>query len=261
MAEALEAGRGNSQDPGELAGISTRLEGASPQEILAWAVGRYGKGLTLSVSFGNAEGMVLLDMLSRLDGGDEARIFTLDTGFMFEETVRLREEATGRYGLPIEVVRPKLTVAEQAEKHGEELYGRQPDLCCRMRKVEPQERALRGYGGWITGIRRDQTPQRARTPVVGWEGRFGVAKVAPLVSWSVEEVRGYARDHDVPLNPLLEQGYTSIGCEPCTNPVAEGEDPRSGRWSGSEKTECGLHFVGGLPKRLKGSTKGSFGSR
>ncbi|WP_207956118.1 phosphoadenylyl-sulfate reductase [Rubrobacter marinus] len=239
MAEALEAGRGTTQDPGELARISTRLEGASPQEILGWAVGRYGNGLTLSVSFGNAEGMVLLDMLSRLDGGDEARVFTLDTGFMFEETVRLREEATERYGLPIEVVRPKLTVAEQAGRYGEGLYERQPDLCCRMRKVEPQERALRGYGGWITGIRRDQTPQRARTPVVGWEGRFGVAKVAPLVSWSVEQVRGYAKKHDVPLNPLLEQGYKSIGCEPCTRPVAEGEDPAPAAGPGPRRPSAG----------------------
>ena len=255
----MEAGWSTTPDLGELARISARLEGASPQEILGWAVGRYGKRLTLSVSFGNAEGMVLFDMLSRMDGGEEAHVFTLDTGFMFEETVRLREEATERYGLPIEVVRPKLTVDEQAGRYGEELYGRQPDLCCRMRKVEPQERALRGYAGWITGIRRDQTPHRAMTPVVDWEGRFGVAKIAPLVSWSVREVRGYAREHDVPLNPLLDQGYGSIGCEPCTQPVAEGEDARAGRWSGQAKTECGLHFVGGLPKRLKGS-KGSFGT-
>ena len=258
MAEALEAGRGTTPDLGELARISARLEDARPEEILIWAVGRYGRGLTLSVSFGNAEGMVLLDMLSRIDGGDEARVFTLDTGFMFEETVRLREETTERYGLPIEVVRPKLTVTGQAERYGEELYGRQPDLCCRMRKVEPQERALRGYGGWITGIRRDQTPQRARTPVVGWEGRFGLAKIAPLVSWSIDQVRSYAKEHDVPTNLLLEQGYKSIGCEPCTRPVAEGEDPRSGRWSGTEKTECGLHFVGGLPKRVKGPRSSGF---
>jgi phosphoadenosine phosphosulfate reductase len=229
VAEALEAGQGTTPDLGELARISARLEGASPQEILTWAVGRYGRGLTLSVSFGNAEGMILLDMLSRIDGGDEARVFTLDTGFMFEETVRMREEATGRYGLPIEVVRPKLTVAEQAGRYGKELYSRQPDLCCRMRKVEPQERALRGYDGWLTGLRRDQTPQRARTPVVGWEGRFGVAKIAPLASWTAEGVRAYAKEHDVPLNPLLEQGYKSIGCEPCTRPVAEGEDARAGR--------------------------------
>ncbi len=254
----MEKGRrGTTPDPGALARISTRLEGASPQEILRWAVGAYGERLTLSVSFGNAEGMVVLDMLSRIDGGGSTHIFTLDTGFMFEETVRLREEATKRYGLPIEVVRPKLTVAEQTERYGEELYKHGPDLCCRMRKVEPQERVLRGYAAWLTGIRRDQTPQRARTPVVDWEGRFGVAKIAPLVSWSTEQVRRYVEEHDAPLNPLLEQGYRSIGCEPCTRPVAEGEDARAGRWSGTEKTECGLHFVGGLPKRLKGS-RGSF---
>lgn len=258
MTEALEAGRGGTVlDTGELARISASLEGAPPEEILRWAVETYGKKLTLSVSFGNAEGMVLLDMLWRIDGRGEARIFTLDTGFMFEETVRLREETVQRYGLSIEVVRQKLTVAEQAERYGEELHGRQPDLCCRIRKVESQERALRGYDAWLSGIRRDQTPRRARTPVVGWEGRFGVSKVEPLASSSTEQVRRYAEERNVPLNPLLEHGYKSIGCAPCTRPVAEGEDARAGRWSGTEKTECGLHFVGGLPKRLKGS-RGSF---
>ena len=212
----------------------------------------YGKGLTLSVSFGGAEGMVLLDMLARITdaaGAPKVRVFTLDTGFLFEETVRFREEAMRRYDLPLEVVRPRLTVAEQVALYGEELYSCKPEICCQIRKVEPQKRALKGYDAWVTGIRREQTPQRANTPVVEWEERFEVAKIAPLAAWDAARVEEYVKEHDVPLNPLLSMGYRSIGCEPCTRPVAPGEDPRAGRWSGMGKTECGLHWVGGQAVR------------
>jgi phosphoadenosine phosphosulfate reductase len=236
----------------ELAREAERLEDARPEEILEWGLAVYGEGLTLSVSFGGAEGMILLDMLARItDAADvpKIRVFTLDTGFLFEETVRFREEAMQRYDLPLEVVRPRLTVAEQVALYGEELYSCKPDICCRIRKVEPQKRALEGYDAWVTGIRRDQTLRRAGTPVVQWEERFGVAKISPLAAWDAEKVEEYVREHDVPLNPLLSMGYRSIGCEPCTRPVAPGEDPRAGRWPGLEKTECGLHFVGGAVKR------------
>ncbi len=231
----------------ELSRENERLEGAAPQEILRWAVDVYGKGLTLSVSFGNPEGMVLLDMLSRIS--DEAQVFTLDTGFLFEVTVRFREEAMRRYPLPVEVVTPGLTVEEQVERYGPEFYSCAPDLCCQVRKIEPQRRFLRDYDAWVTGIRRDQTEQRASTPLVAFDGYFGVAKIAPLAAWSEDEVERYVRQNDVPLNPLLGMGYRSIGCEPCTRPVAPGEDARAGRWPGMEKTECGLHFVGGALKR------------
>jgi phosphoadenosine phosphosulfate reductase len=231
----------------ELSRENERLEGAAPQEILRWAVDVYGKGLTLSVSFGNPEGMVLLDMLSRIS--DEAQVFTLDTGFLFEETVRFREEAMRRYPLPVEVVTLGLTVEEQVERYGPEFYSCAPDLCCQVRKIEPQRRFLRDYDAWVTGIRRDQTEQRASTPLVAFDGYFGVAKIAPLAAWSEDEVERYVRQNDVPLNPLLGMGYRSIGCEPCTRPVAPGEDARAGRWPGMEKTECGLHFVGGALKR------------
>lgn len=239
-------------DPGELEREARRLEGARPEEILEWALAVYGEGLTLSVSFGNPEGMVLLDMLDRLtkdEGAPSVRVFTLDTGFLFEETVCFREEAMQRYDLPLEVMHPRLTLAEQVALYGEELYSCKPDICCQIRKVEPQERALEGYDAWITGIRRDQTPHRANTPVVRWEERFELAKLAPLAGWDTAQVEEYVREHEVPLNPLLSMGYRSIGCEPCTRPVAAGEDPRSGRWSGMDKTECGLHFVGGAVKR------------
>jgi phosphoadenosine phosphosulfate reductase len=230
-----------------LALASERLKDSSPQDILRWAVDVYGEDLTLSVSFGNPEGMVLLDMLSRIT--DRARVFTLDTGYLFEETVRFREEAMKRYSLPLEVLRPELSVEEQVERYGPELYSCAPDLCCEIRKIEPQRKFLRDYGAWVTGIRRDQTLQRASTPVVVLDEYFGVAKISPLAGWSVDDVEEYVRRYDVPLNPLLSMGYRSIGCEPCTRPVAPGEDARAGRWPGMDKTECGLHFVGGAVKR------------
>jgi phosphoadenosine phosphosulfate reductase len=227
--------------------VSERLEDSSPQDILRWAVSVYGEDLTLSVSFGNPEGMVLLDMLWRIT--DKAQVFTLDTGFLFEETVRFREDAMKKYPLPLKVLTPGLTVEEQVARYGPELYSCAPDLCCEVRKVEPQRRFLRDYGAWVTGIRRDQTVQRADTPVVALDEHFGVAKIAPLAAWSADEVDEYVRRYDVPLNPLLSMGYRSIGCEPCTRPVAPGEDARAGRWPGMDKTECGLHFVGGAVKR------------
>ena len=223
------------------------LERSTPQDILRWAVDAYGEDLTLSVSFGNPEGMVLLDMLSRIT--DRARVFTLDTGFLFEETVRFREEARKRYSLPLEVLRPELSVEEQVERYGPELYSCKPDLCCDVRKIEPQSRFLTDYGAWVTGIRRDQTQQRASTPVLSWEKRFGVVKIAPLVNWSADEVEEYVCERGIPLNPLFVGGYKSIGCEPCTRPVSDDEDARAGRWPDMDKTECGLHFVGGALKR------------
>lgn len=229
--------------------LAEQQEGASPEETLRWAVETFGDRLALSVSFGNPEGIVLLDMMARVAGVERTRVFTLDTGFLFEETVRYRREISDRYGIEVEVFRPRLTVAEQAERYGEELYRRRPDLCCQMRKIEPQSRALRGYDAWITGIRREQTRERAHTPVLSWEERFGVVKIAPLADWNQEQVREYVRERDIPLNPLLERGYASIGCEPCTRPVAAGEDPRAGRWSWTDKNECGLHFANGKVKR------------
>ena len=248
MREALGAGRDNRiLADEELSRANERLEGSVPQEILRWAAGVYGEDLTLSVSFGNPEGMILMDMLSRITG--EVQVFTLDTGFLFEETVRFREEAMKRYPLALEVIAPGLTVEEQVERYGPQLYSCAPDLCCQVRKIEPQRRFLKDYGAWVTGIRRDQTVQRVSTPVVTFDEYFGVAKIAPLAAWSVDEVDEYVRRNDVPLNPLLSMGYRSIGCEPCTRPVAPGEDARAGRWPGMDKTECGLHFVGGTVTR------------
>jgi phosphoadenosine phosphosulfate reductase len=235
------------KDDEELSRAAESLERSSPQDILRWAVDVYGRDLALSVSFGNPEGMVLLDMLSRIT--DEAQVFTLDTGFLFEETIRFREEAMKRYPLPLKVVTPGLTIDEQVARYGPKLYSCKPDLCCEIRKIEPQRRFLRDYGAWVTGIRREQTEQRASTPVLSWEERFGVVKIAPLVNLSAEEVEEYVCERGIPRNPLLGRGYKSIGCAPCTQPVSEDGDARAGRWPGMDKTECGLHFMGGAVKR------------
>jgi phosphoadenosine phosphosulfate reductase len=232
----VEQGR---PSPEDLCRVSWRLEAASPEDVLGWALKTYADSLTLSLSFGGAEGMVLLDMLWRQ--GARVRIFTLDTGLLFKETVEFRKKVMKRYEMPLEVVQPELTVAKQNRQFGDRLYRSNPDLCCYIRKVEPQRRALAGYDAWITGIRRTQTEQRVNTPVVGWEEHLAVAKIAPLASWSAEQVSAYVERHQVPLNPLLEKGYTSIGCEPCTRRVQDGEQRRAGRWADTEKTECGLH--------------------
>jgi phosphoadenosine phosphosulfate reductase len=246
LSEARERGSAT-LDRLEIMRQAARLDQAGPLEVLSWADEVFEERLTLSVSFGGAEGMVLLDMLSCVT--DRATVFTLDTGFLFEETIRLCEEAMRRYPLRTVVVRPELSVEEQVERYGPQMKTCTPDLCCQVRKVEPQKRFLEGYDAWVTGIRRDQTDERSRTPVVEWDDFFGVVKLAPLARWSADEVQEYARENGVPLNPLLSRGYRSIGCWPQTRPVDEGEDARAGRWSDSDKTECGIHVVNGKVRR------------
>ena len=223
------------------------LEGADPRETIEWAVETYGDGLALSASFGGGEGMALLDMISKIT--DKVTVLTIDTGFIFKETAEFREEVIRRYKLPVEVLRPALTVEEQVELYGEQMRTCSPDLCCQIRKIEPLKRALQRYDAWMTGIRRVQTPQRAGTNVVAWEESYGAAKIAPLAHWTEEQVWEYNKENDVLVNPLLHQGYKSIGCEPQTRPVHHDEDARAGRWSGLDKTECGIHFVGGEARR------------
>lgn len=249
MPEALRWQQERAVLPGreELERAGARLEGADPREVIAWAVETYGDGLALSASFGGGEGMALLDMIHKLT--DRVTVLTIDTGFIFRETARFREEVMRRYSLPLEVLRPRLTLEEQVERFGEQMRTCTPDLCCQIRKIEPLQRALARYDAWMTGIRREQTPQRAGTRVVAWDERYGAAKIAPLASWTEEQVWDYVREHDVPVNPLLHQGYRSIGCEPQTRPVHEDEDARAGRWSELDKTECGIHFVDGGVQR------------
>ncbi|HYM16781.1 MAG TPA: phosphoadenylyl-sulfate reductase [Dehalococcoidia bacterium] len=223
----------------DLKTASAGLEGRTPQEILRWAVETYQPGLTLACSFGGPSGMVLLDMIMPIDRGVE--VFYLDTDFLFPETYKLRDIAAARYGFEPAGYMSLLTPAQQAAKHGDALWARDPDACCALRKVEPNRRALEGKRAWISGIRRDQAPSRAAVDIVEWDEKFGLVKVNPLAAWTESQVWKYILDHGVPYNELHDQGYPSIGCTHCTKAVRPGDDPRSGRWQGFDKTECGIH--------------------
>jgi phosphoadenosine phosphosulfate reductase len=211
-----------------------------PEQVLAWAFATFGDDVAISSAFG-PEGMVIIDMASRIR--DDFRIFTMDTEYFFPETYALMEEIERRYGLRIERVRSLLSPEEQAQAYGPELWKRDADRCCNLRKVEPLRRKLAGLSAWITGIRRDQTSARATANKIQWDEKFGLVKLNPLADWSEAKVWRYIRDHDVPYNPLHDEGYRSIGCTHCTRAVLAGEDGRSGRWPGLPKTECGLHIL------------------
>jgi len=227
--------------PQGLASLARELEGKEPQEVLRWAFREFHPRIVLACSFGGISGSALLDMAVRLQ--PDVRVFFLDTGLLFPEAYALREEVERRYGIKVQAFRCPLSLQEQEEEFGPELWRRDPDLCCRLRKVEPNRRALEGALAWITGLRRDQAPTRREVPVVQWDPLFRLVKVNPLATWSEARVWQYIRENGVPYNPLLERGYRSIGCIPCTRPVAPGEEPRAGRWSGTGKVECGLHLT------------------
>jgi phosphoadenosine phosphosulfate reductase len=223
----------------EIKAAAAELETASAAEIIGWAADHFPARLTFATSLG-LEDCVLTDLIAA--SGLKIQLFTLDTGLLFPESYALWKEIEDRYRISIQAVKPQFTVGEQAEREGDALWAREPDRCCDLRKIEPLRRTLAGYDAWITAIRRDQTPERANAPVVGWDGRFGLVKINPLVRWTSADVRAYVSEHRVPYNPLHDSNYPSIGCMPCTSPVMPGEDPRSGRWRGTEKTECGLHL-------------------
>jgi len=213
------------------------FEDASPETVIEWAVKTF-PNITFACSFG-AEDVVLVDMLQRVS--PQTDIFYLDTDFHFKETYETRDRMEARYGMKFVRVSPKITPEEQAAKHGEELWKSDPNGCCNIRKVEPLTRILGQYDAWITGIRRDQAPTRANAKKVEYDTKFGLVKFNPLAAWTSDQVWDYIRANDVIYNPLHDRNYPSIGCEHCTRPVMPGEDPRAGRWSGSDKTECGLH--------------------
>ena len=218
------------------------LDGAQPEEILRWGFERYGDGVTLACSFGGTSGMVLMDMVQRLH--PSAEVFYLDTDFLFTETIDTMQASRKFWPASnIKAYRSDVTLDQQAREHGEALWERDPDLCCEIRKVEPNRRALQGKLAWVAGLRRDQSPDRADTPAVQWDEKFGLVKLNPLINWSEKQVWAYIVQHRLPYNPLHDRGYPSIGCTNCTRAVQPGEDPRAGRWSGQDKTECGLHTV------------------
>jgi phosphoadenosine phosphosulfate reductase len=208
------------------------LEDAPAEEVLRWAVEEFGSTFVVAASMAEA---VLVDMIARIRS--DVPVVFIDTGYHFAETVGTRDAVGATYDIPLISVRPQLTVAGQDAVYGPRLYERDPDLCCRMRKVVPLDRALAPYRAWAAGSRRAESASRSTLPVVGWDDRRGKVKVHPLANWSDEDVERYVAEHNVIVNPLLTDGYDSIGCEPCTLRGAG----RGGRWSGSAKTECGIH--------------------
>jgi phosphoadenosine phosphosulfate reductase len=221
----------------ELDRINQQLESKPPIEILRWAVTRFGAKLTMATAFG-PEGVTLIYMLSIV--GPQTHVFNLDTGYQFPETLELRDRIADRYGIEVEMVRPDQPVADFEGAHGP-LYKTDPDRCCFERKIRVLRNAIVGKEAWITAIRRDQSPERASAKCVSWDHKFGLVKINPLVNCSKATIWKMIDDDDIPYNPLHDQGYSSIGCWPCTRAVHPGEDERAGRWSGFAKSECGLH--------------------
>jgi phosphoadenosine phosphosulfate reductase len=223
----------------ELKKVSDSLEGKAPEEAVEWALSSFGqKDISLACSFG-AEDVALVHMVAGIN--PKARIFYLDTDLLFKETLEVKERIEERYNLKTERYGAKSTLKQMEEEFGPELWKKDPDKCCNIRKMIPLAEALSGLKAWITGIRRDQAPTRANAPVVGWDAKFKIVKINPLVKWTSEDVWNYIKKNNVPYNALHDRNFPSIGCEPCTKPVMPGQDPRAGRWAGFQKTECGLH--------------------
>lgn len=227
----------------EIASAAAELELASPQEVLRWAVDRFYPRLLMATAFG-AEGCCILHMLGEIE--PNVHVINLDTGYQFPETLALRDRVKERYGIDVELIHPELTVSEYEAEHGGPLYELRSDQCCHDRKVLPLRNAMERIRPlcWISAIRRDQTENRSSNAAkVQWDGKFKLVKINPLLDWSKKDVWSFIMKHDVPYNPLHDQNYPSIGCWPCTRPVAAGEDDRAGRWAGKVKKECGLHVV------------------
>jgi phosphoadenosine phosphosulfate reductase len=209
------------------------LEGAPPLEVLRWAVDRFSPRFAVTASM---QDTVLLHMIAQVD--PDIPVVFLDTGYHFAETIGTADASEAVYGLNLLRIRPKLTVEQQDQAFGKDLFSRDPDACCRMRKVRPLEDAMRGYDAWASGVRRDETSNRADARLVEWDERKGKVKINPLAAWSQDQIDEYITVNGVLVNPLLSEGYGSVGCAPCTRPG----NGRSGRWAGQNKVECGLHL-------------------
>jgi len=207
------------------------------EELLRWVYDEHGDRLCLTCSW-QKQSSVLVHMVSELGLG--LPVIELDTQLFFRESYETRDRLVKRYGLNL-ISTPMLTVAEQHRQEGPNLWERDPDRCCHIRKVEPLLAALEPYSAWISGIRRDQSPSRGETPKLQWSERYGVWKVHPLADWDEKRVWAYIKVNEIPYNPLHEAGYRSIGCIPCTRPITADEEERAGRWAGSDKLECGIH--------------------
>lgn len=211
----------------DLALLSKEFETAPASSVIRWAVGEFGDSLALAASF---EDIVLIDLATRV--APDIEVVFLDTEAHFPETLAFVEEVRERYSLNLTVTKPGPEAAAHPCGSAQ---------CCQFRKVEPLKRAVAGKSAWLTSLKRSDGPTRADAPIVSWDTSFGLVKVNPLATWTDDDVSSYLADHDLPRHPLVSQGYRSIGCAPTTRPVAEGEDPRAGRWAGLDKTECGLH--------------------
>lgn len=215
---------------------NAELAGASATEILGWAHQTFGSGLVLTSSLADT---VLIHLAEQVAPGID--VLFLDTGYHFVETIGTRDAVAAVHDVNLITLTPAQTVAEQDATWGKDLFASNPDQCCALRKTAPLDAALTGYTAWASGVRRADSVARASTPVVSWDLRRKIVKIAPLATWSDDDVTGYVEQHALMVNPLLEDGYPSIGCEPCTS-RASAEDPRAGRWAGRAKTECGIHL-------------------
>jgi phosphoadenosine phosphosulfate reductase len=213
-----------------------RLDGAQPLDLLRWAVDEFGDRFCVASSMADA---VLPHLASRVRPG--VPVLFLDTGYHFAETIGTRDAVAATLPVTVHTLLPRRTVAEQDAEEGPRLHDRDPDRCCALRKVEPLARGLAPYAAWASGIRRDEASTRQDIRAVEWDARRGMVKVNPLACWTQSDVDTYIAEHGILVNPLVYDGYPSIGCAPCTRRVAAGADPRSGRWAGTAKTECGLH--------------------
>jgi phosphoadenosine phosphosulfate reductase len=212
----------------ELADVSASLESAPASEVVEWAWDRYGDDLVLAASF---QDCVLIDLA--VQAARDIEVVFLDTQYHFAETLWYVEEVRRRYGLNLRVMQPEVPP--------DNLWQQDPDGCCALRKVEPLARALEGKSAWMTGLRRVETPARANAPIVSYDVGRAMVKVNPLATWTDADIEGYVRDRGLPVHPLADRGYRSIGCWPCSRPVGNGEHARAGRWAGTDKIECGLH--------------------
>jgi phosphoadenosine phosphosulfate reductase len=215
---------------------AAELDGADATDLLRWADDNFGeKWVTAS----NMQDAVLIDLAAKVRPGVD--VIFLDTGYHFVETIGTRDAVAAVYDVNVLNVTPEHTVAEQDALLGKDLFAREPNECCRLRKVAPLSRALRGYSAWVTGLRRVEAPTRANAPLISFDEAFGLVKINPLAAWTDQDIEDYVGKNGVLVNPLVFEGYPSIGCAPCTAKPADGADPRSGRWMGQNKTECGLH--------------------
>jgi phosphoadenosine phosphosulfate reductase len=212
------------------------LADAPAEQVLAWTEATFGDQWVVASNFQDA---VLIDLAAKVRHG--VPVLFLETGYHFAETIGTRDAVQLTYPVRVIDALPDRTVPEQDAAEGPRLFERDPDRCCHLRKVIPLRRTLANYRAWVTGVRRVDAPTRADTPVVGWDERNGLVKVNPLAAWTDEDLDGYIAEHGTLVNPLVEAGYPSIGCAPCTRKPLPGADPRSGRWAGRTKTECGLH--------------------